>query len=217
MEDSIKQLIAAIKPLNQESMKAAADRQNQLTKPTGSLGVLETLSIQIAGIQGTVKPCLEHKVIFTLAGDHGVAADGVSAYPPEVTPQMVLNFLNGGAGINVLARQIGARVVVADMGVNYDFTGDNVPLDYKIRKGTSSLLHGPAMTREEAIQGILAGAELVNLEDQVSILGTGEMGIGNTTPSSAIAATLTGRPVREVTGRGTGVSDEGLGSQGQDH
>ena len=208
MEAKIKQLIADIKPLNREAMTAAAERQNQLTKPTGALGVLETLSIRIAGIKGTVRPSLEHKVIFTLAGDHGVAADGVSLYPPEVTPQMVLNFLNGGAGINVLARQVGAKVVVADLGVNYDFTGDNVPLDYKIRKGTSNLLQGPAMTRAEAIQGILAGVDLVDRQEQLDIAGTGEMGIGNTTPSAAITAVLTGRPVREVTGRGTGLSDQ---------
>jgi nicotinate-nucleotide--dimethylbenzimidazole phosphoribosyltransferase len=208
MEEKIKQLIAGIKPLDRQAMEAAADRQNQLTKPTGALGILEALSIQIAGIQGRSKPSLEHKIIFTLAGDHGVAADGVSAYPPEVTAQMVLNILAGGAGINVLARQVGATVVVADLGVNYDFTGDHVPLDCKIRKGTSSLLHGPAMTRAEAIQGILAGAELVDRQDKIDILGTGEMGIGNTTPSSAIAAVLTGCPVREVTGRGTGVTDQ---------
>ncbi|MEW6264864.1 MAG: nicotinate-nucleotide--dimethylbenzimidazole phosphoribosyltransferase [Thermodesulfobacteriota bacterium] len=207
MEDRLRNLIREIEPLDAKAMQAAAARQNELTKPRGSLGVLETLSVQMAGIQGRAKPLTRNKVIFTLAGDHGVAAEGVSAYPAEVTPQMVLNFLRGGAGINVLARRIGARVVVADLGVNYDFPADPVLRRLKVAKGTANMAAGPAMTRAQAVQSVLAGLDLVIAEKDLDLLGTGDMGIGNTTPSSAIAAAITGRPVREVTGRGTGLDD----------
>lgn len=204
--------IARIGPLDREAMEEAQNRQDNLTKPQGSLGVLEEMSVRMAGITGRVDPPLEKKVIFTLAGDHGVAAQGVSAYPPEVTPQMVLNFLNGGAGINVMARHVGAEVIVVDMGVNWDFEEDSGVVVRKVAKGTKNMTKGPAMTREEAIKAIEAGILLV--EDQVKkglhIAGTGDMGIGNTTPSAAIAAALTGADVEKVTGRGTGVDDEGL-------
>ncbi len=210
MEDTLNKIIGEIVPPDREAMDAAALRQDDLTKPRGALGMLEALSVQIAGIQANVRPAIEHKVIFCLAGDHGVTEAGVSPYPAEITPQMVFNFLNGGAGINVLSRQVGARVVVADLGVNFDFQEEMAPLDFKIRKGTSNLVQGPAMTREEAIQSILAGIKLVDQEADLDILGTGDMGIGNTTPSSAITAAITGRSAREVTGRGTGLDDDGL-------
>lgn len=215
METKLKQVIAGIQPPSKEAMDEATRRQNDLTKPQGSLGVLEPLSIQIAGIQRQSRPVIRHKVIFTLAGDHGVTAEGVSPYPAEVTPQMVLNFLAGGAGINVLARQVGAKVVVADIGVNYDFTPPNAPLDLKVAKGTRNMVQGPAMSREEAARCVMAGVELVEreLSNGLDILGTGDMGIGNTTPSSAIAALVTGRPVSEVTGRGTGLDDAGLAAK----
>lgn len=211
MESKLKTLITNIDPLDQEAMAVAAARQDHLTKPRGALGVLETLSVQIAGIQGRVQPNLDHKTIFTLAGDHGVAVDGVSAYPAEVTPQMVFNFLRGGAGINVLARQVGAKVVVADLGVNYDFPEGLSLADYKIAPGTANLAKGPAMTRAQAVRSILAGIALVEQEVDLDIMGTGDMGIGNTTPSSAITAVLTASSVKEVTGRGTGLDDRGLG------
>ncbi|MFH1137738.1 MAG: nicotinate-nucleotide--dimethylbenzimidazole phosphoribosyltransferase [Pseudomonadota bacterium] len=210
MEEKLRKIIERIKPLDREAMAAAQARQDQLTKPTGALGRLEELSIQLAGIQRTARPRIKEKVIFTLAGDHAVAAKGASPYPSEVTQQMVFNFLAGGAGINVLARQVGARVVVADLGVNGDFTGPNVPLDYKVAKGAADLTEGPAMTREQALRSILAGVELVEKAGAVDIIGTGEMGIGNTTPSAAIAAVLTGAKVAEVTGRGAGLDDRGL-------
>ena len=210
MIDQLKKKISEIKPVDKKAAEAAADRQNQLTKPQGSLGVLETLSLQIAAIQGKPSPRIEHKAIFTMAGDHGIAADGVSAFPQEVTPQMVFNFLTGGAGINVLARQIGAKVVIADVGVNFDFPPEMAPVDCKVAKGTQNMAKGPAMTREQAAQAVLAGIDLVEKETELDILGTGDMGIGNTTPSAAIAAVMTGRPVAEVTGRGTGVDDKGL-------
>ncbi|MFH1090000.1 MAG: nicotinate-nucleotide--dimethylbenzimidazole phosphoribosyltransferase [Pseudomonadota bacterium] len=210
VEQKLYEIIDKIQPLDRQAMEAAAKRQDELTKPKGALGVLESLSIQIAGIQGRVRPDLSDKVVFCLAGDHGVTASGVSAYPAEVTPQMVLNFLTGGAGINVMARQIGARVVVADLGVNYDFSPPLAPLALKIRKGTADMTRGPAMTREEAVKCVLNGIELVERESSLDILGTGDMGIGNTTPSSAITAVMTGSRPAEVTGRGTGLDDRGL-------
>ncbi|RPJ01480.1 MAG: nicotinate-nucleotide--dimethylbenzimidazole phosphoribosyltransferase, partial [Deltaproteobacteria bacterium] len=153
-----------------------------------------------------------HKVIFTLAGDHGVTEEGVSAFPSEVTPQMVYNFLRGGAGINVLARFVGARVVIADLGVASVLESHPSLKDKKVSMGTRNMAEGPAMTREEAIRSLKAGMELVEeeLAQGIDILGTGDMGIGNTTPSSAITAAITGADVSLVTGRGTGLKDEEL-------
>ena len=145
-----------------------------------------------------------------MAGDHGISREGVSAYPMEVTPQMVLNFLNGGAGINVLARHIGAKVIVVDMGVNYDFKRVPGLVDKKIGPGTKSFTSGPAMSRAEAVRSIEAGIGIVLSEKDIDIVGTGDMGIGNTSPSAAITSIYTGRPVAEVTGRGTGIDDKGL-------
>ncbi len=204
--------IKKIQPLNEEAMAAAQARQNMLTKPAGSLGRLEELSIQIAGITGQAIPEINNKVIITMAGDHGVVAEGVSAYPQEVTPQMVLNFLYDGAAINVLAKHIGARITIVDMGVAADMEPHPVLLNKKIGKGTANMTQGPAMTREEAIKAIMAGVEVVEaeIEKGLDIVGTGEMGIGNTTPSAAIAAVLTGIEPAKLAGRGTGVDDEGL-------
>ena len=211
-EQRLAQLIAAIPPLDEKAMRAAAARQDILTKPQGSLGRLERLSIQVAGITGQVRPRLVHKVITTMAGDHGVVAEGVSAYPQEVTAQMVYNFLRGGAAINVLARHVGARVVVVDMGVAVDLAPHPELVTKKVAKGTGNIAREPAMTREQAIQAILNGAAVVEaeLEKGLDILGTGDMGIGNTTPSAAIAAAITGRAAAEIVGRGTGVDDAGL-------
>ena len=207
----IEETIMGIKPLDEEAMALARARQENLTKPQGSLGQLETLSIQVAGVKGNPRHRITDKVIFTLAGDHGVTKEGVSAYPSEVTPLMVHNFLRGGAGINVLARHIGGRVVVADLGVASALEPHP---DLKIKKvamGTRNMTRGPAMSMEEAIHCIEAGIELVEeeLPKGIDILGTGDMGIGNTTSSSAITAVLTGADVRRVTGRGTGVDDDG--------
>ena len=209
--DKINQTIASIKPLDEKAMTEARKRQNNLTKPQGSLGQLESLSIQLAGIKETQRPRIIHKVIFTLAGDHGVTEEGVSAYPSEVTPQMVYNFLRGGAGINVLARHIGARVVIADFGVSSVLQKHPELKDKKINMGTRNMTKGPAMSREEAIRSIEAGIELVEeeLPKGIDILGTGDMGIGNTTPSSAITTAFTGTDVPRVTGRGTGIDNEG--------
>ena len=193
-------------------MAAARARQSQLTKPPGSLGRLEALSIQLAGITAQPQPRVDRKAIIVLAADHGIVDEGVSAYPSEVTAQMVLNFLNGGAAINVLARHAGARVIVADLGVAADLPGHPDLLDRKIARRTNSFLQGLSMSREQAARSILTGVEIVTAEADrgLDLVATGEMGIGNTTPASAIAAVYTGLPPAEVTGRGTGVDDEGL-------
>jgi nicotinate-nucleotide--dimethylbenzimidazole phosphoribosyltransferase len=193
-------------------MAEARSRQDVLTKPQGSLGRLEELSIRLAGIQGKALPQVRQKVIFTLAADHGVVAEGVGNWPQEVTAQMVANFLRGGAGINVLARQVGARVVVVDMGVATALEPHPQLVSRRIAPGTRDMFSGPAMTPEQAVKSVETGIELVGeeLAKGLDIIGTGDMGIGNTTSSSAICAAITGEPVAKVTGRGTGISDEQL-------
>jgi nicotinate-nucleotide--dimethylbenzimidazole phosphoribosyltransferase len=228
-----------IAPLDRAAMEAAAARQAQLTKPAGSLGRLESLSIQLAGIQARPLPSIASKAVLTLAADHGVAAEGVSRYPQAVTQQMVLNFLRGGAAINVLARAAGARVVVADFGVIGDLAIPSVPADdvpdrrqvplpagegrraaqgevrflpAKLAPGTDNLAAGPAMSRDLAMRAIEHGIALVGDECArgLDAVATGEMGIGNTTPASCIAAALTGASIEVVTGRGTGLDDAQL-------
>ena len=193
-------------------MAAARARQDQLTKPRGSLGRLEQLSIQLAGIRREAIPHISQKAIVTMAGDHGVVAEGVSAYPSEVTAQMVYNFLQGGAGISVLAKHIGARVVVVDMGVSATLNASPGLVSKRVAPGTANMATGPAMSREQAAQAVRAGIEVVEKEIKkgLDIVGTGDMGIGNSTPSSAICAVMTGEPVSLVTGRGTGVDDAQL-------
>ncbi len=209
---TLQQLISQIQPLNTAAMDAARARQDDLTKPRRSLGQLEDLSVQIAGIFGQITPKIEHKVVTVMAGDHGVTAEGVSAYPSEVTPQMVFNFLMGGAAINVLARHVGARVVIVDMGVAVEMEPHPDLINKKIAPGTQNIAIGPAMTPEQAVQAIEAGAAVVaaEIENGLDLLATGDMGIGNTTPSAAIAAALIGRAPEEIVGRGTGVDDAGL-------
>jgi len=185
-------------------------RLDGLTKPVGSLGILEEIAKTVVTITGKKNPVLKNKIIVTMAGDHGITREGVSAFPMEVTPQMVLNFVNGGAAINVLARHVGAKVVIVDMGVNYDFKGAAGMLHKKIGNGTKSFTNGPAMSREEAIKSIEAGIETVMAEKEIDLIGTGDMGIGNTTPSAAITSIYTGKTVASVTGRGTGIDDQGL-------
>jgi len=212
MDESLNQVLQAIKPLDRAVMEAAKLRQDSLTKPRGSLGRLEELAIKIAGIKGEPLPKLEHKTIVTMAADHGVVAEGVSAYPQEVTRQMVYNFLHGGAGINVLARHIRARVIVVDMGVVSGFKPHPALVCKMIDFGTSNMAKGPAMTYQQAIDAIRTGIGIIDAEvaKGLDIVGTGDMGIGNTTASSAICAAITGEPVEKVTGRGTGIDDEQL-------
>ncbi len=198
-----------IDALDEELMRQAQTRLDRLTKPLGSLGRLETLAKQIVGITRRLRPTVEHKVIITMAADHGVVEEGVSAYPQAVTGQMVYNFLRGGAGINVLARHVGARVVVVDMGVATDLARHPDLVVKKIGYGTRNLANGPAMTNDEMHRAIETGRKIVTreIEQGADIVGTGDMGIGNTTASSAITAAMTGQPVKLVTGRGTGIDD----------
>ena len=207
MEETIKKIGA----LDEHAISAARARQDILTKPAGSLGTLEEISTKVAGITGNAMPKMKDKVIITMAGDHGVTDDGVSAYPKEVTAQMVYNFLNDGAAINVLARHAGARVVIVDMGVAVDFTHERL-VSKKIAYGTANMAKGPAMSYEDAVRSIEAGIEVFESEAKkgVDIVGVGDMGIGNTTSSSAIVAVITGEAVKKVTGRGTGIDDAGL-------
>jgi nicotinate-nucleotide--dimethylbenzimidazole phosphoribosyltransferase len=207
--------MAAIGPLDEAAMAATKARLDQLTKPPGSLGRLERLAIQLAGITGDPASRVEPRAIVVMAADHGVAAQGVSAYPSAVTAQMVANFLAGGAAINALARHAGAEIVVVDLGVANPIpqarSGPSVGrfISAPIRPGSGDISVGPAMSRAEAIAAIDVGlgvaADLAAAG--VRLVGVGEMGIANTTAASAVASALTGRPVREVTGRGTGVDD----------
>ncbi|MCX7977275.1 MAG: nicotinate-nucleotide--dimethylbenzimidazole phosphoribosyltransferase [Bellilinea sp.] len=186
-----------IPPFDQAAAEAAGQRQNRLTKPTGALGRLETLSVQLAGITAQPRPRFQRKAVILMAADHGVASEGVSAYPAEVTPQMVLNFQRGGAAINVLARQAGAQVTVVDIGVNYDFAGLPGILHRKIARGTANLRREPAMTRAQAEQAVQTGIEVAeeHIRQGVDLIATGEMGIGNTTPAAAITAVMTDKPL----------------------
>ncbi|MGD0884612.1 MAG: nicotinate-nucleotide--dimethylbenzimidazole phosphoribosyltransferase [Thermodesulfovibrionales bacterium] len=210
--DPIENTRKHIRPLNGAFIAAAQKHLDNLTKPPGSLGRLEEFARRLVAITENNNPMLDKKVIFTFAGDHGVVHEGVSAYPKEVTAQMVFNFLRGGAGINVLARHAGADVIVVDIGVDYDFGEIEGLMKMKVIRGTNNFVTGPAMTREDALKCLEVGIELANgyARKGYKIFGTGDMGIGNTTPSSAIASILTGRPVAEVTGRGTGISDDSL-------
>jgi nicotinate-nucleotide--dimethylbenzimidazole phosphoribosyltransferase len=187
----------------------AQARLDRLTKPTGSLGRLEELAARYVMITGEMKPKVPRGAVFTFAADHGVTVEGVSAYPSAVTPQMVLNFLRGGAGVNVLARHAGIEVRVVDIGVNFDFEAVPGLIHKKVMSGTKNLLVESAMSPIQAEQSLQVGIELATVAAQqgVGLIGTGEMGIGNTTASSAIAAVITRRPVAEVTGRGTGIDD----------
>lgn len=201
-----------IAPLNEAMQAAARARQNNLTKPAGSLGRLEELSIQLAGILGQERPSIARKAVIVMAGDHGVVAEGVSAFPAEVTPQMVLNFLYGGAAINALAKAAGARVIIVDMGVAVDMPDHPELIKRKIAYGTQNMAVGPAMTRQQAEAALQAGIDIVTaeIENGLDLVAVGEMGIGNTTSAAAITAVFTGLPAAEITGRGTGVDDAGL-------
>ncbi|MDI6641546.1 MAG: nicotinate-nucleotide--dimethylbenzimidazole phosphoribosyltransferase [Elusimicrobiota bacterium] len=255
MAEKLKKTISKIQPVDKTLFDKTQKRLDNLTKPSGALGELEEIAKQVVAITKKENPILKNKVVFILAADHGVTEEVVSAYPKEVTPQMVYNFLRGGAGINVLSRHIGAKVIVVDIGVaeklrvesnviarcdipRLSLQGNRVPeaisktgseqasqsqlefIDKKINYGTKNFTKGPAMTKEEAIRSIETGIELVEEElsakgksassgkNEIDIIATGDMGIGNTTPSSAITAVITGREVSEVTGHGTGIDDK---------
>lgn len=217
--------IRSVRPLDEDAMREARRRQERLTKPPGSLGRLEELAVCLVGMTGRVRsPQMQHKVVIVMAADHGITAERVSAYPAEVTAQMVLSFARGTAAINVLARTIGARVVTVDIGVKGSVGGregrgamseveEVRGARCEVRKvgpGTRNFLIEPAMSRAEAVRAVETGISLVAEERArgLDLLATGDMGIGNTTASSAITAVLCGRPPAEVTGAGTGLSHE---------
>jgi len=215
--DSISFLEAAYRDIfPQDSLlrDQATAHLEQLTMPHWALGRLMDLAVDLAGMTRSVDPPVARKTVVVMVGDHGVTAEGVSKYPSEVTAQMVYNFIAGGAGINALARQVGADVKIVDMGTAADFdelVGNGKIISKKIGKGTENIALGPAMTRTHAVLAVEAGIEVANdLADTVDVFGTGDMGIGNTTPSTAVVAAITGKPVAELAGRGTGLDDDGL-------
>ncbi len=201
----------AIRPVDPEVLAEATRRQDDLTKPPGSLGRLESIAIRLCGIAGTVPPPVpERAAIGVFAGDHGICAQGVTPWPQEVTVQMLMNMAAGGAAINVLSRTFGADLLVTDVGVAGDYPTGNPNIRHRnVRRGTADFSQGPAMTRDEAVAAIEVGIETANeaLDGGAQTLLTGEMGIGNTSPSTALIAALTGTPVTEITGRGAGADD----------
>ena len=212
MSHTIQDTLAAIVPVDRSLVAEIQAHLDDLTKPRGSLGRLETAALRYGLARGTAKLVLEKKRIVCFAGDHGVADEGVSAYPKEVTPQMVMNMLGGGAAINVLARHVGADLVVVDMGVDDPLADAEGLCRRKVRRGTRNMAKGPAMSIEEATAALQAGIDLAAdaERDGVSLLGTGDMGIANTTPSAALFAVYLDCPVDDITGHGTGIDDEAL-------
>jgi nicotinate-nucleotide--dimethylbenzimidazole phosphoribosyltransferase len=211
-EGNLIEFLKAISKIDDSMEEKIRHKLDNLTKPRKSLGRLEEIALRYAMIKGSAEPPLSRKVIFVFAGDHGVTEEGVSAYPKEVTYQMVYNFLRGGAAINVLARHISAGVRVVDIGVDFEFGKIEGLISRKIRRGTENFLKAPAMTREEALRAIEAGMEVARAEiiRGLDIAGVGDMGIGNTTSSAGIISVITGAPVENVTGRGTGIDDKKL-------
>ena len=210
----LKRTVASIEKQDESFRVQARARLEQLTMPHWALGRLMDLAEDLAGMTGSMTPAVERRIVVTMAGDHGIADEGVSAFEQEVTMQMVHNFVNGGAGINALAKLNNANVVVVDMGVAGDLSelaDAGKIISKKIGSGTANMVKGPAMTEAEAIGAIEAGIEIASeLADSVDIFGTGDMGIANTSPSTAILAAVTGMSVADITGRGTGIEDEQL-------
>ncbi|MBI5552772.1 MAG: nicotinate-nucleotide--dimethylbenzimidazole phosphoribosyltransferase [Desulfobacterales bacterium] len=215
--NNVNAIVAAIGPLDAQWIEKARARTAQLVMPPRALGRLHDIAERCCAIQATLHPSLDRKAVVVMAGDHGIAAEGVSAFPQAVTGAMVRTFLTGGAGINAIARHAGAQVWVVDMGIIPDIDPQGVPGGHqlkvsKIGPGTASFLRGPAMSRDQAEAALLAGfnhaADL--FEAGVQVLGTGDMGIANTTSSAAIGAVLTGASLDEMVGRGTGIDDQSL-------
>jgi nicotinate-nucleotide--dimethylbenzimidazole phosphoribosyltransferase len=212
MMDKLQKTLAAIGPIDARAGEECQKHLDNLTKPPGSLGVLEEIALKLAGITGQAKPGLPRKTCILVAGDHGVVDEGVSAFPREVTPQMVMNFLSGGAAMNVLARHAGAELIVVDMGVAADLPDHPLLRKMKVAYGTDNIARGPAMSVENAVRALEGGITVAEecIAAGTGIFGTGEMGIGNTTPSAAITAFYSGGAVEGVCGRGTGLDDEKL-------
>ncbi len=217
-QEALEEIIRSIKPYDQVYLEKAKDRTKSLIMPYRALGELHNISEKICAIRSTLKPDIKNKCVFVMAGDHGVVEEGVSAYPQEVTLQMIKAFLNGWATINVIAKKVGAKVVVSDVGTKGDI--NEIPKDEscffvnkKVVYGTKNFTKGPAMTSEQAIESVLAGFEIANSfieEHNLDIVATGDMGIGNTTPSTAIASVITKAEVEDIAGRGTGIDDKTL-------
>lgn len=206
MQKDLDALVRAVAPLDRGTMTAAEEYQARLAKPPGSLGRLEEISIQLAGITGRVHNALNKKQLLVFAADNGVVAEGVSSAPQSVTKQQSINLMRGKTGAAVLAKHFGCGLTVCDVGVNADIYESTV-LNRKIAYGTQNICTGPAMTREQTLQAILTGAEIARTVD-ADVIGVGEMGIGNTTTSSAVLAVLLGADVEAVTGRGGGITEE---------
>lgn len=209
--DKLTTTLAAIGELDTEAMRQAEAHIDRLTKPPGSLGKLERLAVRLAGMTGQFPLAERAKAIVVMAGDHGVCEEGVSAFPQEVTPQMVLNFLHGGAAVNVLARHADAEVICVDVGIKGEVVHERL-WKRKIRPGTSNMAQGPAMSREEAVAAIETGIDVVAqlVAQGYGVFATGEMGIGNTTPSAAMLTVLGDIAPTQTVGRGTGIGDEAL-------
>lgn len=206
MQKELDALVREVLPLDRSAMTAAEEYQARLAKPPGSLGRLEEISIQLAGITGRVHNALNKKQLLVFAADNGVVAEGVSSAPQSVTKQQTINLMRGKTGAAVLAKHFGCGLTVCDVGVNADIYESTV-LNRKIAYGTQNICTGPAMTREQTLQAILTGAEIARTVD-ADVIGAGEMGIGNTTTSSAVLAVLLGTDVEAVTGRGGGITEE---------
>ena len=214
---TLDQIVGSIDKLDTIWLKKASERTGRLVMPPRALGRLHDISERLCAIQQTMYPQITSKAVVIMAGDHGIAAEGVSAYPQEVTGEMIKTFINGGAGINVIARHVGASIRVVDMGVVATLDPEHMQasdrlLIRKIAKGTSSFTHGPAMTHDDAEIAIMTGFHVAAdlFSNGTQLLGTGDMGIGNTTPSAAIGAVVTNCHLDEMVGRGTGVDDRGL-------
>ncbi|UCF91511.1 MAG: nicotinate-nucleotide--dimethylbenzimidazole phosphoribosyltransferase [Desulfobacterales bacterium] len=213
----LEEILSGIRPVDSQWLEKARERTAQLVMPARALGRLHEISERLCGIQKTLRPAVQRKAILVMAGDHGVVAEGVSAYPQEVTGAMIQTFLSGGAGINSISRYVGADVWVVDMGIIPELDpaamdGGERLLVRKVARGTANFVQGPAMSRPEAEQAILTGFRTATalLRQGVELLGTGDMGIGNTTPSAAVGAVLTGTDLDRMVGKGTGVDNEGL-------
>ena len=210
LEEQLKAHLTQIVPPNQALAEYAQEREDALAKPRRTLGRLEDCAIKLAAIQNRRRPGHENRLIVVCAADHGVVEEGVSPYPKDVTRQQISNFSQGGGTITVLGRHAKAKVLLADVGVNYDFPPNPGILNHKIAYGTQNMAKGPAMTREEALRSVLTGLEIVLAEPQVDLVAAGEMGIGNTTPSSAICSLLMGLTPEEATGIGSGLAPDKL-------
>lgn len=208
--DKLQDIIAKITPLDDNIMTKVQTRLDTLTKPIGSLGALESLAKQFVGARKTLTPAAPHKAIVLMAADHGVAIENVSAYPQEVTEQMIYNFCSGGAAINVLAKHTNADLILVDVGVTAELPAHLPILHRKVRHGTNNIRCGAAMSETDVMQAIHIGVDIANslIDNGIQVIGLGEMGIGNTTVSSAIASVLMDKSPSEVTGVGTGLDDK---------